>query len=171
METFAEKLDFGAAGESTIARWLRDRGDTVLPVYEKILDTGKGPTLFLPHGTLIAPDLLTWKGPRVTWIEAKRKTAWTWHRLSRTWTTGIDLRHYVDYLRVADETPWPVWLLFLQEGGRAKDSPQSPPGLYGQNISRLRACEHHRHENWGRSGMVYWAIEDFRKLAALPLFP
>ena len=163
--SFEQALEFGQAGESTIALWLRGRGNTVLPAYEKIIDTGKGPRLFLPDGVLVAPDFLTWNGETVQWIEAKRKTAFTWHRKTQRWVTGIDLLHYADYLKVADGSPWPVWLLFLHDGGKAKDSPdESPKGLFGNNLAILQKNVNHIHENWGKNGMVYWAIESLIKL-------
>lgn len=170
--TFAQQLNYGKAAESAIARWFRNRGWAVMPVYEKIIDEGKGPQVFLPQGGLIAPDLLVFrcqKGDDQThWIEAKHKTAFSWHRLTGRWVTGIDLRHYEDYCRVDDMTPWPVWLLFLHEGGQAKDSPpNSPAGLFGNKLAVLRKCENHRHANWGHSGMVYWALESLIKLADL----
>lgn len=168
MNNFAESLKHGQAGESAIAAWLYARGYYVLPVYEKILDTEKGPQLFTPERSLIAPDLLTYnRAGEVRWIEAKHKSAFTWHRLTQKFVTGIDLRHYADYLAVDDESPWPVWLLFLHEGGQAKDSPPSPDGLFGNPLSLLRECESHRHENWGKTGMVYWAIDSLRKVATL----
>lgn len=165
---FSDNLRYGQAGESAIARWLRRNGATVLPVYEKIIDTGKGPQLFTPSRTLVAPDILIYNGDEVMWIEAKHKTAFSWYRIGGRWTTGIDLRHYEDYCTVDDESPWPVWLLFLHRGGQAKDSPaNSPAGLFGNALSVLRQCESHRSDKWGRSGMVYWAIENLKLLASL----
>lgn len=155
------------AGETAIAEWLKGRGYSVLPVYEKVFDTGKGPQLYTPRTALIAPDLLVYRGNKVLWIEAKHKTAFSWHRKTGQWVTGIDLRHYADYCKVAAEAPWPVWLLFLHDGGQAKDSPaNSPAGLFGNELAYLREHENHRHENWGNSGMVYWAIEHLRLLAS-----
>jgi len=170
MATFNESLAYGQVGESLIARWLRKREYWVLPVYEKEIDTGKGPRLFLPVGQLIAPDLIALKPATgaAFWIEAKHKSAFTWHRLTEQWVTGIDLRHYADYLRICDQSPWPIWLLFLQRAGQAKDSPAGcPTGLYGGDLAFLRQHEHHRHDNWGRGGMVYWAEGDLKKLAHL----
>lgn len=167
--SFEESLEYGFAGESNIAEWLKSRGYSILPVYEKIFDTGKGPQLYTPEDDLIAPDLLVYRGERVLWIEAKHKTAFSWHRLTRRWVTGIDLRHYRDYCRVDEVAPWPVWLLFLHEGGQAKDSPpNSPAGLFGNTLARLREHENHRHDNWGAGGMVYWNIDDLRLMAELP---
>ncbi len=170
--SFEESLRYGQAGESAIARWLIARGSTVMPVYEKILDTDKGPQVFTPGGPLIAPDLFVFGRGQQVWIEAKHKSAFTWHRLTGHWVTGIDLRHYTDYCQVARVTPFPVWLLFLHKDGTAKDSPpDGPVGLFGADIESLRQNEHHRHANHGTSGMVYWARDvdggPLRKLAAL----
>lgn len=165
---FSDQLQYGQAGESAIAMWLRKNGATILPVYEKIMDTGKGPQLFTPDTKLIAPDMLIYQDNEVQWIEAKHKTAFSWHRRTGQWVTGIDLRHYEDYCAVDSLSPWRVWLLFLHRGGQAKDSPaNSPAGLFGNALKILRKCENHRHDNWGRSGMVYWAIGSLRKLATL----
>lgn len=165
---FADQLRYGQAGESAIAHWLRSRGNTVLPVYEKIIDSGKGPQLFLPDGeSLIAPDMFVFKTADAWWVEAKHKTAFTWYRIGQRFETGIDLRHYHDYLRVDDLTPWPVWLLFLHRGGQAKDSPPSPSGLFGNTLAYLRHHESHRSDKHGRTGMVYWCIDDLVCMATL----
>jgi len=166
---FSNNLSYGQAGESAIAQWLRSKGYTIMPVYEKIFDTGKGPQLYLPNDEkLIAPDILAFNGKdNIRWIEAKHKTAFSWHRISNSWVTGIDLRHYTDYLKVADLSPWPVWLLFLHRGGQAKDSPaHSPAGLFGNPLAYLRQRESHRSDKWAR-GMVYWSIKNLKMIAAL----
>ena len=164
---FKQSLEFGRAGESVIAQWLIGRGCSVLPAYEKLIEENKGPQLFTPNGSRIVPDLFVFGNGCVTWVEAKHKTAFTWHRKTSQFVTGIDVRHYQEYCQVDDETGWPVWLLFLHRGGTAKDSPPSPSGLYGNSLEMLRLCENHRHKNWGRSGMVYWAIKSLKKLDSL----
>ena len=166
--SFRDSYNYGFAGESAIARWFRGQGYAVLPVYEKIIDNGKGPRLYMPEGTLIAPDLFAFKQEKAFWIEAKHKTAFSWHRATQRWVTGIDLHHYEQYCSVDDWAPWPVWLLFLHDGGQAKDSPpDSPAGLFGNKLAKLRICENHRHDNWGATGMVYWCADSLMKLAAL----
>lgn len=168
MDGFQDSLGYGEAGENLIARWMRSRGFAVLPIYEKIIDDGKGPRLYLPDNVVIAPDFFVFRGQTCLWIEAKHKTAFTWHRITRRFVTGIDLHHYDHYCLVDEATPWPVWLLFLHDGGQAKDSPSNTPaGLFGRKLSRLRQCENHRHANWGRHGMVYWSIQSLHKLAEL----
>jgi hypothetical protein len=171
---FIDSSDFkmGRVGEGRIANWLKRRGWAVLPVYEKEVDEGKGPQLFMLDKSLIAPDMLAFKKTNVRWIEAKHKTVFTWHRITQRWCTGIDLRHYRDYLQVAELSPWPVWLLFLHERSipDARDlqygCPQEcPTGLFGGELFYLQNNENHQHKNWGRSGMVYWAHDTLACLA------
>lgn len=171
--SFDRQLAVGRVGESLIARWLRSRGHSVMPVYEIEKPEGKGPRLFLASVDLIAPDMLAFKGTGARWIEAKSKGAFTWHRVTGRYVTGIDLRHYLDYLQVDEASPWPVWLMFLQRGGRAKDTPphvpDSPAGLFGHRLSYLREHENHRAppSQWGSGGMVYWAHGTLIQLATL----
>jgi len=108
---FADNLAFGQIGESAIARWLRRRGSSVLPAYEKEINSGKGPRLFTPDAQLVTPDLFIF--PWLEFIEAKHKSVFTWYHRSRKWCTGIDLHHYRDYLKTQQQTKRRVWLLFL----------------------------------------------------------
>ncbi len=169
---FQESLETGKAGESLIARYLLRLGYSVLPAYEKVDDDHKGPVLFSAlSGALIAPDMLAFKGQQVLWIEAKNKAAFTWYRKTGEWVTGIDLHYYQQYLTIQEERPeWPVWLLFLHHDGIAKDTPvgkMSPTGLFGNALSTLMRNEHHRHANYGTSGMVYWGVDALKFLAPL----
>jgi hypothetical protein len=168
---FAGKLQYGQVGESKIAKWLNSRGYSVLPVYEVEMNTGKGPRLFAPSKKLIAPDMFAFKADNQIWIEAKHKTAFSWHRITGQWVTGIDLKHYLDYCEIDAYSPFRVWLMFLHDGGQAKDSPpNSPAGLFGNKIEILKGCENHRHNNWGKSGMVYWSMNSLKKLAPIEQF-
>lgn len=174
--SFQQALAIGKAGESQISRWLQSRGNYVLPVYEKEIQEYKGPVLFRPDGSqVICPDLLTLTKNGVAWIEAKHKSAFSYHRITKKWVTGIDLHHYEQYQSIARELPnIKVWLLFLHRiGFLAKDTPEgmtSPTGLYGGNLLELTKKENHRHGNWGKSGMVYWAHDSLMKLADMDEF-
>lgn len=177
---FHEQLAIGQLGESLIAQWLRKRGWHVLPAYEKEINTGKGPRLFAATATgvgqLIAPDLLIMKGKVFQWIEAKHKTRFSWYGLGKYFVTGVDIRHFNDYCKVADTTGLPVWLLFLH-----RDSQTWPPdvekwnaptvcpiGLFGQSISVLRLKRSHCSDKHGNSGMIYWQpFEHLRRIATL----
>ena len=164
---FQEALQVGKTCESLIAQYFLRSGYSVLPIYEKTDAEYKGPVLFsASSGALIAPDMLVFKGRQVLWIEAKHKAAFSWHRKTEEWVTGIDLHHYRQYLTIQEERPeWPIWLLFLHHNGTAKDTPTgkiSPTGL-----SYLSTNEHHRHANYGSSGMVYWSVDALKYLAPL----
>lgn len=160
--TFAEALKRGQLGEGVIANWIKVRGNSVLPVYEKQIDTGKGPQFFTPDGAFVAPDMFVM--PSMHWVEAKNKSVFTWHRITRRWVTGIDLHHYAEYQRVAEISRRPVWLLFLHTSNvpdrRDLDMgcpTECPVGLFGASLKFLIRNENHRHHNHGRYGMVYWA--------------
>lgn len=169
---FNERLAFGKLGESKIASWLRNRGNYVLPVYETEMKY-KGPRLYAPTREIISPDLLVFSHEGVRWIEAKHKTVFTWHRITKRWTTGIDRRHYREYLSLAEEFPWPIWLLFLHESEEPNNRDKEycpkkcPTGLYGGDILELNDSINHEHDGHGKSGMVYWALESLIELATL----
>lgn len=172
MGHFARQLEHGQLGESIIAKWCMARGNSVLPVYEKEIDNGKGPRFFTDVGQFAAPDMFVM--PSMHWIEAKHKTVFSWHRKTQCWCTGIDLNHYADYQRVQEKSTRPVWLLFLHrsnqpdqrdiDGGCPK---RCPVGLYGASLDHLTGNENHRHDNWGRHGMVYWCVESLKLLDTL----
>ena len=165
--SFAASLEKGLVGESRIAQWFVSRGNHVLPVYETEQEF-KGPRIFSPTGELVATDMFVFNQNKAFWIEAKNKSAFSWHRLTKRWTTGIDIHHYEDYLTVREQSGLPTYLMFLQNKGVAKDSPAGcPTGLYGGELGYLCGNENHRHMNWGKHGMVYWASDVLRKYAEL----
>ena len=167
---FKKQLEVGKTGETEIAKWLMSRGFNVLPIYEIAEGQFKGPALFSSGGeNIIAPDMLVFRDEKILWVEAKHKEAFTYHRITKRFVTGIDLHHYGQYRKINSLVAWPVWLLFLHRGGAAKDSEKSKSGLFGGELSYLETCENHRHDNWGKSGMVYWAEDKLKKLSDYPL--
>jgi len=172
--SFEENLRFGKIAESEIAKYFLNKGYAVLPIYEKEISEAKGPQLFFPNKELVATDMLVMNQKKAYWIEAKHKKTFTFHKISKRWTTGIDLHHYRDYLEIASRTEWPVWLMFCHKGKQEKNSPILTPkqkeeqtGIFGRNIEFLSKHENHRHKNWGKSGMVYWAHQTLLKVASL----
>lgn len=179
---FQEKLATGKVGESLIARYMMSRGHAVLPVYEIEKSSGKGPQLFVLDNGLVAPDMMVFTSNGVIFIEAKHKSVFTWHRSTSKWTTGVDLRHYCDYMRVAQKTKIPVWLMFYHRESTpdAKDTAHGcpndcPTGLFGEEIFNLVRDENHRSKPFdptrqgfvghGNSGMVYWSESSLKKIA------
>ena len=66
-------------------------------------------------------------------------------------------------------TQFPLWLMFLQGDGIAKDTPEgkvSPTGLYGQKIEVLKKCVDHTSEKYAK-GMVYWTYSVLKLHATL----
>jgi hypothetical protein len=177
--SFQREYSKGLIGESLIAAWFKARGNGVLPAYQVEIETGKGPQFFTADGDFVAPDMLVFGGqrsngrpPAMLWVEAKHKTAFSWHRESREWCTGIDLRHYEQYQQVERISRLPVWVMFLHRQDRPSDRDlaagcpsKCPTGLFGAALDSLKGCVHHRSANWGRDGMVYWTPSDFRLFA------
>jgi hypothetical protein len=79
---FDARLNQGEDGERIITRWLISKGRGVVPIYEKTENCGKGPRYFATDKSLTAPDLLVFNGPSFTWVEAKLKTVFSWHRIT-----------------------------------------------------------------------------------------
>ena len=167
--SFEEALQVGLIGEGLCAAWWQAFGWHILPAYEIEADSGKEPRLFMAtQERLITPDMLCIKGDKACWAEAKTKSAFTWHRKTETFQTGIDRRHWRDYLKVSESQSFPMWLMFVHRAGQvAKNTPpgmESPSGLYAQDIVKLRATIDHEHANYGPSGMVYWRESAFKRL-------
>lgn len=171
LSTFQEHLNFGKVAENIVARYMQEiRGCSVLPIYEVFGQDHKGPRFFTPQGPRVAPDMLVFSDNKITWVEVKRKTTFTWHRKTRHWVTGVDRNHYGDYLKIGRMYPWDVWLLFLHESDTP--APQDIEHSPGKCPIGLFACPistkiNHEHGNWGRHGMVYWKHEDLTLLATI----
>jgi len=171
---FKRQLDIGRKTEGAITRWLRSREHGVLTIYDIENKDGIGPRYF-SKGSYVSPDLLCFAGNGETmWCEAKHKTVFSWHRKTKRWCTGIDIRHYEHYQKIQDETGLDVWLLFLHVSDQpdprdvALGCPaKCPTGLFGRKLADLIGNENHRHDNWGRSGMVYWAHDKLRPMATV----
>lgn len=180
--SFQKNLAVGKVGESLIAKYMMSRGHAVLPVYEIEKSSGKGPQLFSQKENMVAPDMLVFTSKGVKFIEAKHKSVFTWHRITSRWVTGIDLRHYQDYIRISERTGIPVWLLFYHRESLPdeKDShhcpKECPTGLFGEDLNILQRKENHRSQpidksrtgflGHGNSGMVYWSEKTLIKIAS-----
>lgn len=106
---------------------------------------------------------------KIFWAEVKTKSAFTWHRITECFVTGIDLHHYNDYIKIQECIGLPIWLFFYHKDGAAKDSEPGPSGLFAQELGYLMKNENHRYMHYGRHGMIYWAESKLRRLADYPL--
>jgi hypothetical protein len=180
--SFERQLATGKVAEGLIAAWLMSRGTPVMPAYEIEKSHGKGPQLFAQAGEYVAPDMLAFAHDGIVWVEAKHKSVFSWHRHTRRWTTGIDIRHYEDYINVLAITKLPVWVLFYHRSAtpsaddRLSGCPETcPTGLYGRSLADLQQLENHRSKPYdptrpgfaghGRSGMVYWSHASLLRIA------
>jgi hypothetical protein len=174
MSEFKRMLKVGKVGEGAIAQWLKHRGNHVMPVYELEKERGKGPQLFSALGSYIAPDMFVFKsdGTAVVWIEAKTKTRFSWYGKGKYFVTGIDTRHYTEYCKVQDISPWEVWLMFLHTCSETWASDiekwnapaQCPTGLFGNKLNTLKNSVSHVSE---KDGMTYWRVDALQHFAAL----
>mgnify|MGYP001617754783 CR=1 FL=1 len=175
--SFESYLKVGLQTENWITEWLRHEGSIVLPAYEKEGGDHKGPRLLLPdHKELIVPDLLVLNADKsVQWFEAKHKTVFSWHRKTKKWVTGIDVKCYDHYLEVEKETGWGVWILFLhtQDRTNKRNEPwPCPTGLFGQSLEVLSGKINHKYSaydkyqqtGWGSTGMVYWSVNSLLRI-------
>lgn len=164
---FAEQLQQGKVAESKIANWLRFRCRySVLPVYEIGENQYKGPQFYAPSGEFVAPDILAMREGQIKWIEAKHKSVFSWYRIGQCWVTGIDRHHYRAYLKIAEESEWPVWLMFYHTKSETTEGDgKCPSGLFGNDLSLLMRCPDHESDRWGKYGMIYWKHQDLKLLA------
>lgn len=184
-KNFNDSFAYGRVGENDVGQWLNQVEKWLhLPAYEIEIPSGKGPRFIASTGEeLIAPDLLSVKRIRkrllVRWHEIKHKNRFSWRYTAKPpcWQTGIDERHYLDYIKVLKDSTIDVYVLFLHERSdpSQKDlehgSPAvCPTGLYGQSLDYLMAHVDHRdkHTSYGRDyPMVYWNECDLKRLATL----
>lgn len=182
---FDANYAYGKIAESQIAQWLiRTFGYHLLPAYEIEIPSGKGPRLLGPYGELIAPDLLAilfnHMEVLMQWYEIKHKERFTWRYISGQWQTGIDLRHFEDYIKVQEQTGIEVYLLFLHRSDLPSlddlkhGSPKRcPTGLFGGSLRDLMHNWDHKdsYDKKNRSfPMVYWNEKDLKQIATLEAF-
>lgn len=175
--SFKDNLLAGRIHESTIGSYLRRKGWTIIPIYELEQDAGKGPQIFAPSGaSLVGPDMIAYRNGATRFVEAKTKSVFSWRRTSPgpRWETGIDLRHYSHYCKVADLFPdWEFHLLFLHlsaipwiEDRKWPNCPKEcPTGLFRGRLQELRSTG--RSSDRHASGMMYWGYDSLQRIATL----
>lgn len=106
-ESFKRLLEFGQEGEHEIAKWLMDRGVTVMPLYQ--FDPSHAPYLINRYKKTISPDLICFKDDAFM-VEVKTKNQWVVY--GDRVETGIDRNHYDHYKNVSQLTGKKVYVFF-----------------------------------------------------------
>ncbi|MGG5818730.1 hypothetical protein [Falsiroseomonas sp. HW251] len=150
--TFRARLSYGGWAERIVSLWALGRGLTVVPLSAVPADDACGPRISTPDGVHVAPDLLMLGLGGSHFVEVKRKSAPTAHRISGTICTGIERRDLDRYLAVAKATKTPVDLMLVHDTGGAE--------LLGGDVERLASLIHHE-----AGGMVFWDVDELDVLA------
>jgi len=161
VSTFIEYLKKGEIAEGVIAKWFISRGHQAFQV-KSDYNMSKGPRIEIDGEKYISPDMLVQlSSGKTIYVKAKYKNAFSEYRKKGVFTTGIDRVPYEHYIKVSNGTGIPVWVMFLHQGGIAKDAKlgYSPNGLFGNNINELSANENHRYRGNGID-MVYWTRKE-----------
>jgi hypothetical protein len=180
---FAQKPEFkrGIAGESVAAAWLQEKGYHLQPAYETLGLDFKGPRIFGPDRPFVAPDL--WCVIRRAgqtaglYAEVKTKTHFTWYGKGARFETGIDERHYLDYLALQEAVGLPVHMVFLHTTNQAwgEDVRRwAAPEIVGGGLfwGRLDALQPYTRsalmqQRGAEKPMVYWPRDALRRSLTL----
>ena len=175
----------GTIGESITARWLRSRGYTVIPAYEKQVSDWKGPRVYLPEGQLVAPDLFALitrhDQTYAFWGEVKTKERFTWRFTEGVWQTGLDCKYFEEYKELWEVHKLPVYIFFYHRRTDTdvrdvqRGAPDTcPAGLFVQRLDTLLALAQrggrrgHTDQHTGKyTPMVYWYIHHLQQYATL----
>ena len=161
---FDDRLNFGVEGEDFAAAWARRLGFSVLP-HQPCPPNGKGgPRILTPHhGELVAPDLPLWREGVPLLLEVKRKAAFTLHRATGAWVTGVEASYFEQYCRVWDVTGVRTFLGFVHDDDPAQLT-------LGGEVWQLAQRVHHQYPETGDSRMLYWDRRRLVNLAEHPAF-
>lgn len=168
--SFSSRLTHGRIGEQAVLKWLRYMNRVVLPVCDTLINIEFrercGPRLFVGNDALTAPDLLVFADDGVRWMEIKCKKYCTWYRNESLWMTGIDVRHFEQYIKVHQATCIHVDLVLYHpnETPRPKDVPHgcpeyAPRGVYCADILKLQEIYHHIGTDLDGNEMIYWDMQ------------
>ena len=163
--SFRVALAGARAVEIAVAAWLMDRGHLVLPVYDYSgAGDDKAPRLhaFSCEDSLVLPDLLVCRAGLSQWVEVKYKTAGSATAIrGNQIQTGISLRLYQQYDRVARESGFDVWMCFAHRT---------------ENLITLNSLKELRNlpvsgpprksSGPDRGGSVFWPLEELRVVAS-----
>jgi hypothetical protein len=166
LKSFEESLLQGVEGEKQAALELAKIGVSIMPLFQ--FGMGKeAPFVLTEERKHIAPDLMCYKDRKAFFVEVKTKMQWVkvlWCEKTKkkVYETGINKRHFDEYLEIKKITGIPVFLCFKHEE-------ESPTGFYFVEISTPS-----RHWNgfspagsYVMPAMVFYKMEDLLSIEGL----
>lgn len=118
-KSFEEKLAFGKEGEHEVGEYFMKLGYSLLPLYQFTEDIA--PKIYSEVETIISPDIFISGKEKAFWVEVKTKNRWI--NYNRIRETGLNKRHYDEYIKIRHNTKLPVYVVFNH-----KDD--NPTGFY-----------------------------------------
>ncbi len=107
-KSFEEKLAFGKEGEHEVGEYFMRRGYSLLPLYQFSEDLA--PKIYNDGGVIISPDIFVAGLKKAFWVEVKTKNRWI--KYLGNLETGLNERHFNEYLRINRKTELPVYVVF-----------------------------------------------------------
>jgi len=160
---FHDRLAAAEPAERAVARWFEARGRKVTILARGTAGQRGAPLLHGIERSTTAPDLLVAhpRSGRAILLEVKNKSAATWHRLTRCWTSGISDQELRRYEEAEAQSGLRCWIAFVQRGKGDRwvaKAPAPPSGLYIAPVARLREMVHHAFEVDG-GAILYWRLD------------
>lgn len=126
LTSFKDFLKFGEDGEKEVAIQLIEKGINIMPLYQ-FTNKDKTPVLLTKNTQIIAPDLICYYKNKSFFVEVKTKNKWV---VSKNYIeTGLDYKHYLEYLKIKETTGLPVYLFFNHIN-------EKPNGIFYVEISK-----------------------------------
>lgn len=107
-KSFEEKLAFGKEGEHEVGEYFMNRGYSLLPLYQ--FEDKLAPKIYTNSGVIISPDIFVSGRHKAFWVEVKTKKRWI--KFKGTLETGLNNRHYDEYIKIRQNTGLPLYVVF-----------------------------------------------------------
>jgi len=164
---FTASIARGRIAEHIVARWLRDRGWSIVPSYDYTgSDGGKAPRMTGRDRSHVIPDLDVARSGTRMWCEVKAYQRAVINRQHQLLVHGIKGAHYHDYLSVERETGTRVYIMIIELDSGV---------LLGAPLATLTTwpclCEGCRSGRFCRAPIsrgVYWSREQMVEVHRFP---
>lgn len=156
-KNFKEQLAIGKEGEHEIGNYFMNKNYSILPLYQ--FEDNIAPKVFTLNNTLTSPDMFISGNNKCFWVEVKTKFRWV--NYNNIIETGINEKHYRQYLSIAEKTTLPIYLIFNHK--------KTPPiGYFYIDIktpyNRIWDGINIADQKYISQPMVFWKYEDLIKI-------